>query len=72
MEYWEIDIWKINEFNFSNKEVEEFTSRWSQNLVNLSSPSYLKQKTFEYCLWGINKLYIEFFIGTWWFVVSLS
>ena len=37
MECWEMDIWKVNEFNFLNKEVEEFTS--SQNLVNLS-PCY--------------------------------
>ena len=27
MEYCEIDIWKFNEFNFSNKEVEEFRKR---------------------------------------------
>ena len=50
MEYREMDIWKVNEFNFLNEEVEEFTSRWSQNLVNARSPSYLKQKIFEYCL----------------------
>ena len=37
-------IWKVNEFNFLNEEVEEFTSRWSQNLVNVRNPSYLKQK----------------------------
>ena len=29
-----IYIWKVNGFNFLNEEVEEFTSRWSQNLVN--------------------------------------
>ena len=23
MEYWEIDIWKVNGFNFLNEEVEE-------------------------------------------------
>ena len=45
-----MDIWKVNESDFLDEEVEEFTSRWSQNLVNVSSPSYLKQKTFEYCL----------------------
>ena len=45
MEYREMDIWKVNEFKFLNEEVEEFTNRWSQNLVNASSPSYLKQKT---------------------------
>ena len=39
IEYWEMDIWKVNEFNFLNEEVEEFTSRWSQNLVNVSCPS---------------------------------
>ena len=53
-----MDIWKVNEFNFLNEEVEEFTSRWSKSLVTLKSPSYLKEKTFEYCLWGINRLYI--------------
>ena len=46
----EMDISKVNEFNFLNKEVPEFTRRWSKNLVNVRSPSYLKQKTFEYCL----------------------
>ena len=45
MEYREANIWKVNEFTFLNEEVEEFTSRWSQNLVNVRSPSYLKQKT---------------------------
>ena len=50
MEYREMDIWKVNEFNFLNEEVEDFTSRWSQNLVNVRSPSYLKQKIVEYCL----------------------
>ena len=34
MEYWEIDVEKVNKLNFSNKEVEEFASRWSQLLVN--------------------------------------
>ena len=47
MEYWEMDIEKVNEFNFLNEEVEEFTSRWSQRLANPRSPSYLKQKNFE-------------------------
>ena len=45
-----MDIWKLNDFNFLNEEVEEFTCKWSENLVNLGSPSYLKQKTFECCL----------------------
>ena len=49
MEYRKMDIWKVNEFNFLNKEFEEFRSRWRQNLVNARSPSYLKQKNFEYC-----------------------
>ena len=53
-----MDIWKVNEFNFLNEEVQEFTSRRTQNLVNIRSPSYLKQKTFEYCLWSIETGYI--------------
>ena len=36
--------------NFLNEEVEQFTSRWSHNFVNVRSSSYLKQKIFEYCL----------------------
>ena len=44
MENWEMDIWKINEFKFLNEQVEKFTSRQRQNLVNVWSPSYLKQK----------------------------
>ena len=44
MEYWETDI----EFNFLNEEVKEFTSRRNWNVVNVKSPSYLKQKTIEY------------------------
>ena len=41
-----MDIWKVNEFNFLNEEVEGFTSRcrWSQNSVNIRSPSNFKQK----------------------------
>ena len=35
MEYWEMVIWKVNEFNFLNEAVEEFTNRWNQNLVNV-------------------------------------
>ena len=65
MEYWAMDIWKLNDFNFWNEEVEESASRWSQNVVNLRSPSYLKKKVLEYCLWGINKLNIQIFIRTW-------
>ena len=33
---------KLNEFNFGNKEVEEFTSSWRQDLVNVRNPNYLK------------------------------
>ena len=44
-----MDIWKVNEFNFLNDEVEEFTSSWSKDLVDLRIPSNLKEKTFEYC-----------------------
>ena len=39
-----MDIEKVNEFNFSNEEVEEFTTRWIQILVNVRNPNYLKQK----------------------------
>ena len=35
-----MDIWKVNEFSFLNEEVEEFTNRWSQNLVNIRTRSY--------------------------------
>ena len=50
MEYWEIKTEKVNEFSSLNEEVEKFTDRWSQNLVNVWSPSYLKQITCEYSL----------------------
>ena len=40
-----MDIWKVNKFNFLNKEIEEFTIRWSKDLVDLRNP--LKEKTFE-------------------------
>ena len=49
MEQVQMEYWKVHEFNFLN-EVEGFTSRWSQNLVNVRRPSYLTQKNFEYCL----------------------
>ena len=39
-----MDIEKVNEFDFLNEGVEEFISRWNQNLVNVRSPSYLKEK----------------------------
>ena len=35
---------KVKKFNFLNEEVDEFMSRWSRSLVNVRSPSYLKQK----------------------------
>ena len=44
-----MDIQKANEFSFLNEESEEFTSRWSQSLVNVGGPTYLKQKPFKYC-----------------------
>ena len=46
MEHWEMDIEKINGFNFLNEEAGEFTRMWIQNLVNVRNPSYLKQKIF--------------------------
>ena len=49
MEQVQMEYWKVHEFNFLN-EVEGFTSRWSQNFVNVRRPSYLTQKNFEYCL----------------------
>ena len=60
-----MNIWKVDEFNVLNEEVEEFTSRWSKNLINLRSPSYLKEKPFEYCLLGIKGLNIQFLFWTW-------
>ena len=47
MEYSEMNIWKVNEFHFLDRKVDEFTSRWSQNMENLRRPSYLKKKAFE-------------------------
>ena len=38
------------EFNILNEEIQEFISRWSQSFLNVTIPSYLKQKTFDYCL----------------------
>ena len=31
MEYWKMDIWKANEFNFLKEEVEKFTNRWMKS-----------------------------------------
>ena len=42
-QYRKMDIWKVNKFHFLNEEVEEFTRRWSQSLVNVRGLSYLKQ-----------------------------
>ena len=48
---WNIKKWIFGKFiNFLNEEVEEFTSKWSKNLVDLRNSSYVKGKTFEYCL----------------------
>ena len=44
-----MDIWKANEFKVLKEEVEKFTNRGSHNLINVRSPSDLKQKTFKYC-----------------------
>ena len=52
-----MDIWKVNDFNFLNEKAEEFSNRWSRYLVNVISPSYLKKKTFEYCLWDIDYIF---------------
>ena len=44
IEYCKINIWKVDEFNILNEEVEELTKRWSPTCINIKSPSYLKQK----------------------------
>ena len=51
------DVWKVNGSDFLNEEVEEFTSRSSQNLVKLR---------------GRNKSDIQFLFHTWWYVVTLN
>ena len=61
MEYWEKDFEKVKEFNFLNEKVKEFISSWSQSLVNIRSPGYLKQKIFDYCLRGVNVLCFSVF-----------
>ena len=40
-------IEKVPDFNFVSEKVGKFTSIWSQSLVKVRSPSYLKQKTFD-------------------------
>ena len=47
MESWVMDIEKVNQFDFLNKEVKESTSRGSKNLVKARNPSQLKQKIFK-------------------------
>ena len=50
---WNIKKWtfgNLMSLTFLNEEVEEFTSMWSKNLFNLRYSSYMKEKTFEYCL----------------------
>ena len=54
--------WRYFIYGVMKRKIQPLTSRLSQNLVNIRSSSYLKQKTFEYCLWGINSIYIQFFI----------
>ena len=39
-----MDIEKVNDFNFLSEEVEEFTSWWSQRLVNVRSLVTLTKK----------------------------
>ena len=57
-----MDIEKVNELNFLNEEVKEFTSRGSQNLAKARNPSQLKQKFFKCSLKSINRPYIQFLI----------
>ena len=52
MEYWEITTEKVNEFSSLNEEIEQFTDRRCQSLVNAWSSSYLKQRTCEYLYKG--------------------
>ena len=54
--------WRYFIYGVMKRKIQPLTSRLSQNLVNIRSSSYLKQKTFEYCLWAINSIYIQFFI----------
>ena len=44
---WNIEEWMLGNLMSFNEEVEEFTSRWSQSLVNVRNTSYLKQKNFS-------------------------
>ena len=53
-----MDIWKVNEFNFLNEEIEEFTSRWSLNLVTVKCPRKPSNIVYEaktdYCVFGFS------------------
>ena len=47
---------KVNDFRFLNEEAEEFKISWSRSwATTVESPSYLKEKSFKYCLSGINR-----------------
>ena len=50
MEYWEMVIEKVNEFNFLNEVVEKFTTKLNQNLANVRGLSYLRHKDISYLL----------------------
>ena len=47
---WNIEKWIMRKLMSLIFERKKFMSRWSQSLVNVRSPSYLKQKTFDDCL----------------------
>ena len=56
-----MDFWKDNKFNFLKEEVEEFTRRWSQNLVSLS-PSYFYYPYNFFCFYqkkAFSKSYLQ-------------
>ena len=46
-----MDFEKVNEFNFLNEEVEEFTSSWSQSLVNIHIHVCIKFLMHEKLMW---------------------
>ena len=54
----EMHIEKRNELD---EEVEKFTSRWSQSLVDLISPSYLKQKNLRTLFMGHKQIIYSIF-----------
>ena len=47
---WNIEKWIMRKLMSLIFERKKFMSRWRQSLVNVRSPSYLKQKTFDDCL----------------------